>query len=91
MVGVVADLLVHEPSNRPAWYVVRLADGRETVVPVTGSRPSLHGPRVPYSATIVQACPVTDAGVPACRHYGVRAAVDGLARLHGDAAVAVAA
>jgi hypothetical protein len=90
VVGVVADLLVHAPTSRPSWFVVRLPDGRSTVVPVTGSRASLRGPRVPYPATIVEACPVARPGVPACRHYGVRAAVDALAPMRGAAAALAA-
>jgi hypothetical protein len=79
LVGSVEDLLADATTNRPAWLVVRLRDGRRTVVPARGSRPALDGTRVPHPAATVRACPATLTGptlgrehvVGVCRHYGV--------------------
>jgi hypothetical protein len=78
-VGSVEDLLADARTNRPAWLVVRLDDGRRTVAPAAGSRPTLHGTCVRWPRETVRACPATVGGstlerehvVRVCRHYGV--------------------
>jgi hypothetical protein len=91
-VGVVVDLLVDVASNRPAWIVVALdGDGRRTVVPHAGSRPTLREMRIPYTAGLVRTCPVSgeeallgrESAAPACDHYDVWAAIDRLATIRG--------
>jgi hypothetical protein len=80
LLGRVEDLLFDAQSNRPAWLVVRLADGRRTVAPAARARPMVEGLRVAVDADTVRACPVTLAGASlrqehlagAARHYGVR-------------------
>jgi hypothetical protein len=78
-IGVVEDLLADATTNRPAWLVVRLRDGRRTVVPARGARPTRAGMRVRHPYDAVRTCPVTLAEpalgrehvVRVCRHYGV--------------------
>jgi len=80
LLGRVEDLLFDAVTNRPAWVVVRLGDGRRTVAPAARARPGLDGMRVAVGADVVQGCPVTLAGasllhehlVAASRHYGIR-------------------
>lgn len=88
LVGRIEDLLFDAATNRPAWVVVRLADGRRTLAPCARARPSVHGGLcLAAEAETVRACPVTLAGpaprrehvVGAARHYGLGrfARVDG--------------
>jgi hypothetical protein len=78
-VGAIEELLAEPQTNRPAWLVVCLDDGRRTVVPARGARPTLEGTRTPHPAALVAACPATLTGsilagehlVGACSHYGV--------------------
>ncbi|QEC48506.1 PRC-barrel domain containing protein [Baekduia soli] len=78
-VGYVEDLLADARTNRPAWLVVCLDDGRRTVVPARGCRPTPAGTRAPHPAGHLTGCPATLAGAAlereamadACRHYGV--------------------
>jgi hypothetical protein len=80
LLGRVEDLLFDAVTNRLAWVVVRLGDGRRTVAPAARSRPGLDGLRVAVGADVVQDCPVTLVGgsvlqehlVAASRHYGIR-------------------
>jgi hypothetical protein len=86
-VGQLEDLLADVTTNRPAWLVVRLDDGRRTVAPAHGSRPSLGGTVLAWDASAVRRCPITLTGptlarehvVPVCRHYGVPVAAAGAA------------
>ncbi|MCW2985158.1 MAG: PRC-barrel domain containing protein, partial [Conexibacter sp.] len=43
LLGRVEDLLFDALTNRPAWLVVRLGDGRRTIAPAARSRPALDG------------------------------------------------
>ena len=78
-IGVVEDLLSDATNNRPAWLVVRLHDGRRTVAPARGARPTRAGMRIRHPHDAVRTCPVTLTGsalgrehvVGVCRHYGV--------------------
>jgi hypothetical protein len=79
-VGTVEALLSDPTTHRPAWLIVRLHDGRRTVVPARGAHPTPAGMRIRHPYDAVRTCPVTlaDAGslgrehlVPVCRHYGV--------------------
>jgi hypothetical protein len=82
LIGSVEDLLCDDRTNRPAWLVVRLADGRRTVAPARGSRPTPDGIRLRHPFDAVRTCPVTLAGpvvgrehlVRLCRHYGLAVA-----------------
>ena len=79
MIGSVEELLADATTNRPAWLVVRLLDGRRTVAPARGAHPTRAGIRIRHPHDAVRTCPVTPAGpalarehvVRVCRHYGV--------------------
>jgi hypothetical protein len=96
LVGTVEDLLVDGITHRPVWLVVRLAhDGvRRTLVPAARSRPTCRGRRTAWSATAVQACPVTmtgatprgDEALALVRHYGLGPGrLDACVPVHGAA------
>jgi hypothetical protein len=85
LVGRVEDLLFDAQTNRPAWLVVRIADGadgatRRTLAPARGSRARVDGMALGVGVDAVRSCPVAIAGpaplrehvLSACRHYGVR-------------------
>jgi hypothetical protein len=80
LLGRAEDVLYDAVSNRPAWVVVGLSDGRRTLAPAARARRSVDGWRVAVDADAVRSCPVTPAGVTplvsdvtaAARHYGVR-------------------
>jgi hypothetical protein len=80
VIGTVQELLSDPTTHRPAWLVVRLRDGRRTVVPARGAYPTRAGMRIRHPFDAVRTCPVTlaDPGtlgrehlVAVCRHYGV--------------------
>jgi hypothetical protein len=54
-VGELEDLLADAATNRPAWLVVKLDDGRRTVAPAHGSRssPLAPDPAFPWPNTRV--------------------------------------
>jgi PRC-barrel domain len=80
LLGRVEDLLFDATTNRPAWLVVALGDGRRTIAPAARARHAVDGMRVGVTADQVRGCPVTLTGpwprqadvVGAARHYGVR-------------------
>ena len=81
VIGRVEDLLSDAATQRPAWLVVLLHDGRRTVVPARGARPTRDGMRIRHPLDAVRTCPLTLAEpalrrehvVAVCRHYGVPA------------------
>jgi hypothetical protein len=73
LLGRVGDVLFDAVTNRPAWVVVLLSDGRATLAPAARARHTVDGMRLPVAADAVRDCPagVGDVAV-AARHYGVR-------------------
>lgn len=80
LLGRAEDVLYDAVSNRPAWVVVGLSDGRRTLAPAARARASFDGLCVAVAAQSVRDCPVTLGGATpligdiaaAARHYGVR-------------------
>jgi hypothetical protein len=80
LLGRAEDVLFDATTNRPAWVVVALADGRRTLAPGARARHTVDGLRVAAEADHVRACPVALAGAApllgdiaaAARHYGIR-------------------
>jgi hypothetical protein len=80
LLGRAEDILYDAVTNRPAWVVVGLGDGRRTLAPAMRARPGVDGLGLAVAADIVRSCPVTLlATAPlladiaaAARHYGVR-------------------
>jgi hypothetical protein len=58
-VGTVETLLYDADTNRPQWLIVCLPDGRRTVVPTRGTRPTVAGMRSAHGAGRIAACPTT--------------------------------
>jgi hypothetical protein len=84
LLGRVDEVLYDAETNRPAWVVIRLADGARTLAPARGLRflAGGGGCALACAAAVVHACPsadVTDVAA-AAQHYGVRRF------LRGDAA-----
>jgi hypothetical protein len=80
LLGRAEDVLFDATTNRPAWVVVALADGRRTLAPGARARHTVDGLRVAAGADHVRACPVALTGAApllgdiaaAARHYGIR-------------------
>ena len=80
LLGRAHDVLFDAVTNRPAWVVVGLSDGRRTLAPAARARHTLHGLQLAAEAEAVRSCPATlSAAAPsvddvaqAARHYGVR-------------------
>jgi hypothetical protein len=76
-VGTMETVLYDALTNRPQWFIVCLSDGRRTVVPVRGTRPTIAGMRSRHDAGRIAACPTTltnpivtpEALAAAGRHY----------------------
>jgi hypothetical protein len=80
LLGRAADVLFDAVTNRPAWVVVLLSDGRTTLAPAARARNTVDGmclavdgQCLAVAADAVRACPAGagDVGL-AARHYGVR-------------------
>jgi hypothetical protein len=74
-------VLFDATTNRPAWVVVALSDGRTTLAPATRARHTVDGMCLAVAADAVRDCPSGAGDVAlAARHYGVRRfARDGVA------------
>jgi hypothetical protein len=85
LLGRVGDVLYDAVSNRPAWVVVLLSDGRATLAPAARARHAVDGLCLPVGADAVRGCPASATDVAAAaRHYGMR-------RFARDGGAAVAA
>jgi hypothetical protein len=73
LLGRVGDVLFDAVTNRPAWVVALLSDGRATLAPAARARHTIDGLCLPVAADAVRDCPAgaTDVAL-AARHYGVR-------------------
>lgn len=73
LLGRARDVLFDAVTNRPAWVVVALPDGRTTLAPAARARHTVDGMVLAVAADAVRDCPA-DAGdvALAARHYGVR-------------------
>lgn len=73
LLGRAHDLLFDAVSNRPAWVVVLLSDGRATLAPARRARHTVDGLCLAVAAETVRDCPAGpgDIGL-AARHYGIR-------------------
>lgn len=73
LLGRAHDVLFDAVTNRPAWVVVCLADGRTTLAPAARARHTVDGMCLAVAADAVRECPATPAEIAvAAAHYGVR-------------------
>ncbi len=85
LLGRAAGVLFDAITNRPAWVLAVLADGRTTLAPAAQARHAVDGMRLAVTAETVRDCPAGSGDVAlAARHYGVR-------RFARDGAAAVGA
>lgn len=72
LLGRALDVLYDAVSNRPAWVVVELPDGRATLAPAARSRHTVDGLMLAVAADDVRGCPA-DPGEAAlaAAHYGL--------------------
>jgi hypothetical protein len=89
LLGLAHDLLFDAITNRPAWVVVGLADGRRTLAPFARARHTIDGLCLAVAADAVQSCPATvapTAAAPALDDLAAAAAHYGQRRYSGAAA-----
>lgn len=73
MLGRAHDVLFDAITNRPAWVVVVLSDGRTTLAPASRARHTLDGTCLVVAANAVRECPAGPGDIAlAARHYGIR-------------------
>ncbi|HET6506022.1 MAG TPA: hypothetical protein VFG42_04480 [Baekduia sp.] len=73
LLGRAHDVLFDAVTNRPAWVVVLLSDGRATLAPAARARHTIDGLCLAVAADAVRDCPAgVDDVTAAARHYGVR-------------------
>jgi hypothetical protein len=73
LLGRAADVLFDAVTNRPAWVIVVLSDGRTTLAPASRARNTVDGQCLAVAADAVRACPAGAGDVAlAAQHYGVR-------------------
>lgn len=71
LLGRAVDLLFDAVSNRPAWVLVALADGRTTLAPAARARHTVDGMCLAVDAEAVRTCPAAPGDVAlAAQHYG---------------------
>jgi hypothetical protein len=73
LLGRAADVLFDAVTNRPAWVVVALPDGRTTLAPAARARNTVDGMCLAVAADAVRECPAQVGEVAlAAQHYGLR-------------------
>jgi hypothetical protein len=73
LLGRARDVLFDAVTNRPAWVVVALPDGRTTLAPAARARHTVDGMLLAVAADAVRGCPAQAGEIAlAAQHYGVR-------------------